>query len=92
MMRVIGLDSSGVSSAMRGALQIAHCYCGGDLEWPTGEYGQTIERCTRRGCPNRTPHAPGTSVQQLPEIPDPPPAKPKKKRKSRARVAVGVAS
>lgn len=39
--------------------QVAPCLiCGAELRFTTGEYGQTLEICTRRGCVNAVPHRP----------------------------------
>jgi len=39
--------------------EVAPCLtCGAPLRFYLGEYGQTVEQCTRVGCPEAHPHHP----------------------------------
>ncbi len=56
--RALGMDSSGPSTHRHVSPQMAKCPCGSRLEFGTGAFGQTIERCTSATCQNRFAHHP----------------------------------
>lgn len=56
VLKAMGL---GVKQGERQGPAIARCkLCRSDLEFSFGEFGQTIEMCSKRTCPNAVPHHP----------------------------------